>query len=264
MRRIERLSSGGENDLSIHEQVAVQTSEAAPAEAEAEPAPAPSSATAHAQGFARMAQAPRQSSMIAELDAIAQTDANAPQKTLASDAHSGPLLVYEAELGLAVYKVDETERKAIEIGQALGGYLVSQDERRLVLRVPAAKFQDALKQLEGVGDVRGRRIHSEDVTADFRDLNIRLRNAEEVRDRLAALLAKANDAAAALAIEKELDRVTEQLERLKGELRAMEERIAFSKITLLFEVKRWETLDPDFRLPFDWLQSVGLQQLLSL
>lgn len=224
----------------------------------------PSATARHSGGGYRSASSQSAGATLAELDALAAADTDSEPKHAVSDGRNGPLLVYEAELGLAVYKVDEIEQKALDIGQALGGYLVSQDEHRLVMRVPAAKFDQAMKELKAVGELLGQRIHGEDVTSEFRDLNIRLRNAEQVRDRLAELLARANDAAAALAVEKELDRVTEELERIKGELHAIEERIAFSKITLLFQVKKWETLDPDFQLPFDWLQNLGLQQLLNL
>ena len=185
------------------------------------------------------------------------------QAEVASDGRAGPLLIYEAELHMAVYRVDEIQTKATAIARELGGYLSEHvDRSRLVLRVPADKWESALSRIEALGEVSRRFARALDVTAEFRDLQMRLRNAEAMRDRLLKLLDKADSVKASLEVERELDRVSERIERMKGELKLMGDRLAFSSITLHFTVKHREVVESTFELPFPFLQTLGLQDLL--
>ena len=124
----------------------------------------------------------------------------------------------------------------------------------LVVRVPAQQFYAALDKLETLGQVSDRYVRAQDVTDAFRDLEMRLRNAEAVRDRLVKLLDKAPDVPQSLEVERELDRITERIELLKGQLKSMGDRIAFSTITIRFQAKRDEVINPEFQLPFEWLR----------
>lgn len=184
---------------------------------------------------------------------------------VASDAHSGPLLIYEAELHMAVYKVESVQEQAIAAVRELGGYLSEHTDRaRLVLRVPAAQFDKLVARIETLGEVSHRFVRALDVTAEFRDLEMRLRNAEAVRDRLLRLLDKAPDVPQSLKVEQELDRLSERIEQMKGQLKLLSDRMAFSTITIQFSVKRTETITDEFELPFEWLRTLGLQHLMRL
>jgi hypothetical protein len=103
-----------------------------------------------------------------------------------------------------------------------------------------------------------------DVTDEFTDLEVRLRNAEVVRQRLEALLAKAASVEDALAVERELARLTQSIELWKGKLKLLRELVAFSTITVNFQVRSVEHVKGDVTLPFDWLRQLGLSNLLSL
>lgn len=188
----------------------------------------------------------------------------APETVVASDGRSGPLLIYEAQLWLAVFEVEARMKAVIAVAAELGGYLASQSSNQLVLRVPAAKFQEALERIEQAGEVTNRQLRAHDVTDQFRDLTLRLRNAEQVRDRLAALLAQAKTVQESLAIERELDRISERIESMKGQLKFLSNRIAYSTLTVQFGIKQADQLDDEVRLPFPWLDTLGLGPLLEM
>lgn len=195
--------------------------------------------------------------------------APAPPNTspTATDASpgGGPLLIYEAHLYLAVFKVDENIKSVATIAREAGGFLSQQTDTSIVIRVPAAKFTALVESIEGLGDVLHRQVQAQDVSEEFRDVEIRIRNAMQVRDRLAELLTRASKVEESLQIERELERLTGEIERLKGRMRFLQDRIAYSTITVSFQPKEQERLNNDlFRLPFDWLDSLGLQRLLSL
>ncbi|MEM9190804.1 MAG: DUF4349 domain-containing protein [Myxococcota bacterium] len=190
-----------------------------------------------------------------------------PSPPTANDARdtSGPILIYLADLYLGVYEVEATQDRIVEEMRELDGFLSRRTDTELVVRVPARRFREALQRIEGAGDVLRRNVEAQDVSEEFRDLAIRIRNAEAMRDRLERLLTRAENVEAALAIERELQRLTEELETMKGRQRFLADRIAFSTITVHFQPLNTEAEGPDgFVLPFPWLNQIGLSNLMRL
>jgi hypothetical protein len=182
---------------------------------------------------------------------------------VAQDApHVISMLIYTATLNLAVFQVTEQMDKVESIGRAIGGYLAVRNDTQITIRVPRERFDEALGQIEKLGDVLHRSVTAEDVTDQFMDLEVRLKNARAVRDQLQALLAKAG-VKDALEIEKELGRVTESIEVMEGKLKLLRDKIAFSTITVTFQPVETQTVR-DTTLPFPWLQELGLSSLLNV
>jgi hypothetical protein len=65
-------------------------------------------------------------------------------------------------------------------------------------------------------------------------------------------------------VERELERVTRDIEQIKGRLALLGELLRFSTITVHFEAVRVEAVARENPLPFDWLQRLGLPHLLRL
>jgi hypothetical protein len=179
---------------------------------------------------------------------------------------SGPLLIYTGDFTLGVYAVGETQERIIEAIRQLGGHISQRNDAMLVVRVPASRFEAAIESIEQAGDVLARNVQATDVSEEFRDIEIRIRNAEAMRDRLEQLLARANDVTAALSIERELQRLTEYIETMKGRQRFLADRISLSTLTIRFQALGTEGSGrPDgFALPFPWLDEIGLSNLMRL
>lgn len=175
-----------------------------------------------------------------------------------------PMLVYTATMRLSVLQVAEASKQVETMTREVGGFLARRDDTSIVIRVPAAKFQDVLLRIEKLGDVVARNVEAEDVTEQFLDVETRLKSARAVRDRLAQLLEKATKVEDSLAIERELARITVEIETLESKLKYLRDRIAFSTITVTFEAKRSDLVKPTVRMPVDWLDQLGLGRLLSL
>lgn len=172
-------------------------------------------------------------------------------------------VIYTAQFTMAVYQV-ETGIAAIEkIARDNNGYLSAKKDREIVIRVPRASFEAAVSQVDKVGDVLHRDIAALDVTDEHVDLEIRIKNARAMQKQLTELLAKAN-VKEALEIEKELGRVTEELERLEGRLKLLNDKIAFSTIAVTFEARGQTLQTQRVRLPFPWLNTLNLPTLLNL
>jgi hypothetical protein len=166
---------------------------------------------------------------------------------------------------MAVFEVDASLAKLEDLARELGGFLAKRTDNSITIRVPVATFDRAVKHIEKFGDVLNRNVTAQDVTEEFRDLEIRLKNARAVRDRLEQLLAKAAKVEESVLVERELERVTGEIERMSGRIKFLKDRAAFSTITVTFQPKRQEELNRGpFRLPVPWLYQLGLSRLLSL
>ncbi|MBK8253094.1 MAG: DUF4349 domain-containing protein [Polyangiaceae bacterium] len=181
-----------------------------------------------------------------------------------TDTQRPPMLVYTASMNLAVFQVAEASKQVETMTREAGGFLARRDDHQIVVRVPAAKFDDMMKRIEKLGDVLHRNVSAEDVTEQYMDMEVRLKNARAVRDRLQQLLEKATKVEESLAIEKELTRVGTEIETLEGKLKYLRDRVSFSTITVTFQAKQSDTVKPSVRIPVDWLNQLGLGRLLSL
>ena len=175
-----------------------------------------------------------------------------------------PLLIYTAEFQMAVFEAKQAIDNVEGLAHELGGYLVRRDDLTIIVRVPTEKYQDALKKVGALGDVLHRSENVEDVTDQYYDLESHLRNARALRDRFEELLKQAKDVKEALMVEQELARVTGEIEVIEGKLKRMRELIRFSTITVRFQGKSSEHVEPKVNLPFPWLNQLGLPHLRSL
>lgn len=148
---------------------------------------------------------------------------------------SSRIVIYNALLTMDVDNPGKAVARIIPLGKKYGGYMVSSSLNRIVLRVKIALFEDAIKDIAGLGDLTRREIRGQDVTAQFKDMTIRLNNAVKTRDRLLELLKKAENVTAAMAVERELDRITERIERFKGQLKRMTHLANYATITVNVE-----------------------------
>jgi hypothetical protein len=175
------------------------------------------------------------------------------------------MLIYTAEITMAVFEVSGSLSQIEDLGREVGGFLSRRDDHTITIRVPAGRFDEAVKRIEKIGDVLHRNVSAQDVTEEFADLDVRLRNARAIRDRLEVLLAKSNKVEESLLIERELGRVAGEIERLEGRMKFLRDRAAYSTITVRFQARPTEnvtTTKP--RLPVPWLYEMGLGRLLNL
>jgi hypothetical protein len=166
---------------------------------------------------------------------------------------------------MAVFEVKKSIDAVEGLGRDLGGFLARRADQMIVIRVPAARFDEAISRLEKMGDLLHRNVTAEDVTEEFTDMEVRLKSARAVRERLEQLLAKAQKVEESVMIERELERVAGEIERMEGRLKFLRDRAAYSTITVTFQPRRGETVGPDrFNLPVPWLHELGLRRLLTL
>ncbi len=114
------------------------------------------------------------------------------------------------------------------LAEAMNGSLTPEGPGWLLPRIPDAD----LDQLSALGDADDRHVYTRDVTAECDDLEIRPTNAHALQTRLRTLLEQAEGVPDVLAVERELARVTPEVETLEGQLRLLQNQVAFSTVRL--------------------------------
>ncbi len=192
----------------------------------------------------------------------AELAAFTPEKSAAATP-ANRMLVYNAQLTVAVAEPDAAMQKAEALAAEMGGYVQKIEGRRETLRVPAARFREAVAKLGAYGAVTNRNIEAQDITEEYMDLELRLTNARAIRKRLEELLEKAKDVKDTLEVEKELNRVREEIERLEGRINYLSKQVAFSTIVVEWTlIERTVTRGKKLALPFPWLHELGVETLI--
>lgn len=167
----------------------------------------------------------------------------APATTATQSAPASSSMVIRS--GTASVQVDSLE---IAIGAlrarsaAFGGFVgntsiaLGEDQVRratLEIKVPAAQYDAAIAGLTPLGKVESVNSTAEDVGEEFVDLTARVANARRLEARLITLLdTRAGKLQDALAVERELSRVREEIERIEGRARYLSSRAAMSTLTV--------------------------------
>jgi hypothetical protein len=134
-----------------------------------------------------------------------------------------------------VYAVAGAE-KALVVGTTRAVADEGYSTGSVTIKVDPAKFDETMKELRKIGRILSEVSTTEDVTQEYFDLQARLENAERTRDRYLEILATRTGAVHdVLEVEREIERVTENVERLKGQMRYLESQIGLSTITVHLE-----------------------------
>ena len=142
-------------------------------------------------------------------------------------------------------RFDQAFRAVIDAAQSFGGDAVASSTRTaengdtfgsVTVRVPVDNFEELLVGLGDIGTVRNRDVGSQDVSAEFTDLESRLRHLEAQERFYLGLFEKADTVQDAITVQQQLDGIQAQIEKAQGRLNFLDDRTSFSTLTVeLFE-----------------------------
>ena len=132
-------------------------------------------------------------------------------------------------------------------GYVLQSYVMSgvdgqKPSATITVRVPAQNFQEAIRRLGQLGEVKALQTGAEDVTGQYVDLKARLAHYRAVERRLLTFLANATSINQALAIQQRIDRTQLTVEELAGQVKAMSEQITYGTLTVSVTEKPGKTV----------------------
>lgn len=168
--------------------------------------------------------------------------ASPPQPQFAADSAISTMLIRRGDVAIRVDSLEPAmaavRRLAASLGGTVGNVSVTAGDysvrsATLEVRVPAARFDDAMGGLSPIGKVEQSNVTAQDVGEEYVDVRARVANARRLESRLVDLLAtRTGKLEDVLAVERELARVREEIERQEGRLRWLGARVATSTINV--------------------------------
>jgi len=188
---------------------------------------------------------------------------------------SNRMIVKNADIRLVVEDTNTAIDRTTQIVGDSGGYIVSsrvwyQDYAQYQLKyasvtlgVPVDEFEKVLSRLRGLAlEVKDESASGDDVTDQYVDLQSQLTNLEATRERVASFLDDAKTVEEALQVNQELANLEAQIEQTKGRMNYLNDRSAFSTVTITFEPELPE-LEPTPK-PAGWNPGVVFEDAVKV
>src|SRR5512138_1311205 len=185
---------------------------------------------------------------LAPMPTAAAYEISNPAGDLTVIERSNRMIIKNGDIRLSVKDTDVAIDRATQVIGDAGGYIVSsrtwyQDYygnnlkyATITVGVPVSEFERALVRLRALAvKVVDEKAAGEDVTDQYVDLQSQLTNLEATRARIQEFLTDAKTVDEALRINQELANLEAQIEQIKGRMNYLNDRSAFSTITINFE-----------------------------
>lgn len=159
-------------------------------------------------------------------------------------------IIQNADLTIELDAPEKTQRNIAAIAERHGGFIVTSETKQnssgvqvtsqttltVIARVPAAKFNQAVEEIQGLGGtVIHRKLAGQDVTEEFIDLEARIRAKRALESQFLEIMKRAGKISEALEVQKELSNVRGEIEQMEGRRRFLENQAAFSTITITLQ-----------------------------
>ena len=182
-------------------------------------------------------------------------------------------IIYEADVSLIVDDFSRIEREIPRLVKEYGGYFAqslidrtqgAQLSGQWVARIPVDKYDAFLDAVSKLGLPERQNQTAQDVTDQYVDLQAQIANKKRLEQRILELLAKpGGEMKEVIEVERELARVRGEIEQMEGRLRYLENRTAFTTVTIR-AVERRDYVPPQAPTFLNRIRQAGEGSLTSL
>lgn len=151
-------------------------------------------------------------------------------------------IIYTGSVSLSVQDFSEIPQRIVALVRERGGYVANSNlsldatsprHGTWTIRLVGDQFDGFVESIRGLGVITSASSNSQDVTQEFYDLEARIRNKQQQEARiLKHMETSTRNLDEIFKVEQELSRVREEVERLQGRLRVLQDVTALSTITL--------------------------------
>ena len=101
----------------------------------------------------------------------------------------------------------------------------------ITLRVPVMSFEPLLADVEKLGRATSVATSGQDVTAQYVDLQARIRSLDDTRSQFQQILTRAQSIGDILAVEQQISDVQTEIEQYQGQLQVLEDQSSYSTLS---------------------------------
>lgn len=166
-----------------------------------------------------------------------------PVTTVPDLAPIGSKIVKNGSLTVQVKRngLDASLGRVLTIVGDSGGAVQSSESAgrtaTFVLRIPVNKFESAVVELRKLGKITANSLKSDEVTAQYVDLDSRLRNLQAQAAVLLDLMHQAKTIPDTIAVQQQLSQLQGQIEELQGQRRVLDDQTSFATLTVSISEK---------------------------
>jgi len=169
----------------------------------------------------------------------------------------------QATIAVRSFTPEQTLEAIVANLSELGGTVQSSNTGSARIYVPDTAFEEALATINKLGEVVVEDVSSEDVTLERVTLQARIQELEASRQRVKGMLAKSTTVTDSLAVERDLQQVTQEIETNQGRLNYLDSRVRSAPLDVSVSMQarpQAETLRRG--RPFEWVAQYGLEAIL--
>lgn len=151
---------------------------------------------------------------------------------------------YEYTIETTTY--DEDYKKLSELTRKYKGYIDSSDfymDRRyddkidlrsyhVIIKIPRDTSADFAKDLTKIGKINNISQSSNDLTKDYKDVNLRLETKKKELDKLNQLMENSENIEETMAISQRILEVESEIDQIKSNLRELDQRVDYNTFTI--------------------------------
>ena len=162
--------------------------------------------------------------------------------TILRDSISVSMIIRTGNAFIEVDSLESAIAQVRQLAESAGGYIANstiqsgegqQRQATLEIKIPSNRYDQAVGGLSGIGKLVSSSTNALDVGEEFVDVSARVTNARRMEERLVNLLAtRTGKLEDVLAVERELARVREEIERYEGRLRFLRTQVAMSTLSV--------------------------------
>ena len=188
-----------------------------------------------------------------------------PSMALAAPPTSQPAapntLAIRGALTLNVKIPTRVGKALIDRARALGGYFSLRQDQRVVLKVPAARFDELLQWTKKQGDVLQHSHHANNLGQALAEKRSRLASKQAVLKRYMRVLQSAR-VRAVVTVERQITQLVQEIEQLQGAIHLIEHQLRYAQLQVDFRITTPSRPASASRpSPFEWLNTVNLPTL---
>lgn len=157
------------------------------------------------------------------------------------------MVIKNANLSIVVKDPAAEMDTIAKMAERMGGYVVSAElyqtttasgkevpRASITIRVAAEKLDQALGEIKSLAKdpPQSEKINSQDITAEYTDLDSRLRNLRRAEEQLQEIMDRAYSTEDVLNVYQQLTQVREQIEVIEGQMKYYRESVALSAISV--------------------------------
>jgi len=156
-------------------------------------------------------------------------------------------IIRNADITIEVPSTTDAQHRVTSIAEAHGGFVVTSEAKqresndpaqrtfdiKLVVRVPSNQFGNAFDEIKQLaGNTPAEQVTSQDVTEDFIDLEARIKTQKALEVQFLEIMRQAHKIEDALEVQRQIAEVRNEIEKLEGRKRFLENRSSLSTINV--------------------------------